>query len=428
VDAKCAANRTLATSRQKSGAYFDDYQITNFNICQILNRLIGVQPLKTRKKRNKARQDQSKILRKQIALWILPLIELRERLDTEPTQEVVEFSDPLVQEFMTLPEIELVSLATKFNHRIHYVFQECKFTHVFAYHPKLMQVIKSQITWILDQLGKPATESCVIGEEQYIYLSSLRVEDAVAMNSPYLCGAPSMTAIWGFIHNYERQVNKFLDDPRAMEFSSFSVFIRSEDIKSTAKLTEPNSVAKIKKISNAKRPTIRCERLSDLVFDVVIRVHGQHRLSDYMRELRAALPSSFAGGALFQPTISSGINWLKTFTSKAELYFNVKGLPAYGRWLYPSDDQPESFNELEEMLQRDESTIAASLGFHFLESPVERYNALTAQHVYAENVLGVMSRVNPIEVRFSGSDHFFNYAFWSLESTGETILIKKDKD
>ncbi|MEZ8822877.1 type I-F CRISPR-associated protein Csy2 [Vibrio amylolyticus] len=428
LDVKPVANKTLAESRNKNGHYLDDYQVTNHKICQVLNHLIGSEPSKTQKQRESSRKVRSKILRKQIALWILPLIELRDLVDAEPNQQQLEHDDPLAQAFLSLPETDLISLASEFNQRLHFAFQENRFTTKFAYHPKLMQVAKAQVVWVLEQLSKPSSNEDTSVGEQYIYLSSMRVQDAVATSNPYLCGAPSLTAIWGFMHHYQREFNKLASSDSLFEFSSFSFYVRSENIQSTAKLTEPNSVAKARTLSNAKRPTIRSERLSDLEIDLVIRVNSESRISDFKSVLKTALPGSFAGGALYQPLISSQIDWLRTFTSKGELFHVLKGLPAYGRWLYPSEKQPTSFEELEQLIAKESDNLPVSIGYHLLENPTERSNSISGIHAYVENALGIAKRLNPIEVRFSGRDHFFNHAFWSLECSSETILIKNDRN
>lgn len=419
------AKQTLVASRQKSGRYFDYYQVTNAKICETLNRLTGAEPLKTHKQRAKARKDQSKILRKQVALWMLPLIELRDRADSDERERTVHESEQLIHDFLTLPEADLPSLASQLNQRLHLTFQENKFARKFAYHPKLMQVVKAQIVWVLDRLSQPEPEGYVGDEEQYIYLSSLRVQDALAMSCPYLCGAPSLTAILGFVHHYQREFNRLTNDDVASDFFGFAFYVRSQTITATAKLTEPNSLAKSRTVSNAKRPTIRGDRLADLEIDLVIRVQSNGRISDYSSELKNALPLSLAGGSVFQPLISSKNDWFRTFNSRSSLFNTLKGLPAYGRWLYPKEKQPETFEELELILREDESCLPISSGYHLLELPTPRKNALTDRHAYAENTLGLADQVNPIDMRFAGSDHFFDLAFWSLECSPTTILIKK---
>ncbi|MFA0491184.1 type I-F CRISPR-associated protein Csy2 [Vibrio splendidus] len=428
LDVKPAQGGTLTENRKKSGHYFDDYQVTNAKICQVLNHLIGSEPSKTQKQRESARKVRSKILRKQIALWMLPLIELRDIVDADPNQQQLEHDDTLAQAFLALPESDLDSLSSEFNCRLHLAFQNNKYATKFAYHPKLMQVVKAQIIWILEQISKPSSNEDKVTGEQYIYLSSMRVQDAVAMSSSYLCGAPSLTAIWGFMHHYQREFNKLVNCDSPFEFSSFSFYVRSENIQSAAKLTEPNSVAKARTVSNAKRPTIRSERLADLEIDLVIRVHSDSRISDFKSALKTALPVAFAGGALYQPQLSTQVEWLKTFTSRSALFHVIKGLPAYGRWLYPSEKQPNDFDELERLITKDADNLPVSIGYHLLERPTKRGNSITSCHAYAENAIGLAQRVSPIEVRFSGRGHFLNHAFWSIECSSETILIKNYRD
>ncbi|MBR9872936.1 MAG: hypothetical protein GYB23_01580 [Vibrionaceae bacterium] len=420
--------KTLADSRLASGRYFDDFQLTNERICKVLSRLTGTETPTTHKRRIKSRKDQSRILRKQVALWMLPLIELRDRFDNDEREGVIEEHESLVQDFLTLPESDLPALVSQFNQRLHYVFQENKFTRKFAYHPKLLQVVKSQIVWVLNKLSKPQEDEVSGQGEQYIYLSSLRVQDSLAMSCPYLCGVPSLTAIWGFVHHYQREFNRSINSDVFYEFAGFSIYVRSQSITLGAKLTEPNSVEKVRALSNAKRPTIRTDRFADLEIDLVIRVKSHGKLSNYCAELKSVLPLSLAGGSLFQPLISSKIDWLRTFESRSSLFHSLKGLPVYGRWLYPYELQPDSFDELESTLDQNSGCLPVSNGYHFLEIPIHRNNALTALHTYAENTLTVAKQVNPIEMRFAGSKQFFQEAFWSLECSSTTILVKKYKE
>ena len=234
-----------------------------------------------------------------------------------------------------------------------------------------------------------------------------------------------MTAIWGFVHQYQRDFNTLTNGDAFYDFTGFAFYVRSQNIIATAKLTEPCSLAKVRTLSNAKRSTIRGDRLTDLEIDLVIRVQSRGRLSDCSSELKNALPVSFAGGTVFQPRISSKIDWLRTFCSRSSLFHILKGLPAYGSWLYPSERQPESFDELELMLLEDENYLPISNGYHLLELPTPRKNSLTDLHAYVENTLSVANQVSPIEMRFSGREHFFEQAFWSLECSPTTILIKK---
>lgn len=424
------ANRhqTLGASRSRTNRYFDDYQLTSKRTCSVLAHLTGFEQPQTRKARKHVRQYQLKVIRKQIARWLLPLIELRDNLVTEPIGFYDEPDDELVKRFLTVNESDFSDLTTGLNQRLNLALQNNRFASRFAYHSKLMRVLKTELIWVLTQLSRPEPDLPAVFDSkvQYLYLSSMRVFDAAALSCPYLSGAPSLTAVWGFVHRYQRELQDLLPDWEGkLEFNDFAIFIRDESVQTSAKLTEPSVIAKARNISPAKRTTIIREDCSDLVFDIVITIESDQRLSDYQSQLRAALPTNFAGGTLLQPEINSEINWLRTFVSKSVLFQAVKGLPGYGTWLSPYSFQPQNLAELQERLSIDGSLIPVVNGFHFLEHPRERKSALTTLHSYAENNIALAKRVNPIEVRLAGRDQFFEKVFWSLEVTEQTILIKK---
>ncbi|HHX8339601.1 hypothetical protein J4H46_07000 [Vibrio alginolyticus] len=424
------ANRhqTLGASRSRTNRYFDDFQLTSKRTCSVLAHLTGFEQPQTRKAQKHVRQYQLKVIRKQIARWLLPLIELRDNLVTEPIGFYDEPEDELVKRFLTINESDFLDLTTGLNQRLNLALQNNRFASRFAYHPKLMRVLKTELIWVLTQLSSPEPDlpSVFDSKVQYLYLSSMRVFDAAALSCPYLSGAPSLTAVWGFVHRYQRELQDLLPDGEGQfEFKDFAIFVRNELVQTSAKLTESSVIAKARSISPVKRTTIIREDSSDLVFDIVITIESDQRLSDYQSQLRAALPTNFAGGTLLQPEIKPEINWLRTFVSQSVLFQAVKGLPGYGTWLSPYSFQPQNLAELQERLSIDGSLIPVVNGFHFLEQPQERKGASTNLHTYAENNIALAKRVNPIEVRLAGRDQFFEQVFWSLEVTEQTILITK---
>jgi CRISPR-associated protein Csy2 len=417
---------SLFASRNRTQRYFDDYQLTDKRACSVLAQLCGHHSKITRQKQVRSRKQQVAMLRKQIALWMLPLIELKERVEQD--KNTPEIGDELAHRFVYVAESDLPQLQKELVQRVHHALQSNKYSRRYAYHQKLIQPIRTQIEWVLQQLAKPeGVEEKNTEEEQYIYLSSMRLQEGQAQSSPYLIGMPSLTAFWGFMHRFQLNLQKSGIEFEGFSFDSFSLFVREEHIYQSAKLSEPNAVTKIREISAAKRPTTRTDYYTDLVFDMVVKVKGNGRLSDDISSLKAALPTHLAGGTLFPPKIDSEINWIQTFVSRSSLYFQLKGLDACGSWVMPTESEPASLSGLQSLLLNDSTLIAASTGFRLLELPKERINALTKKHSYVENVLGVAKVVNPIEVRMSGLRHFFSSAFWSLQIESESILIKKQK-
>lgn len=423
VRSKCGAR--LVDSRNRTGRYFDDYQLINKCVCSVLAHLCGHNPALTREERAHHRKYQLRILRRQLALWLLPLIELKERCEQGASEQ--EICDELVQGFVDAQTSDLISLATVLTHRVHYVLQNNKFARRFAYHPKLIQPIKTQLEWVIKKLAATGDATESVASEQYIYLHALRLQDAVAQSSPYLVGLPSLTAFWGFMHRYQLNLIDLLGEQDALTFESFALYVRDEHIQCSAKLAEPNNVVKQREMSAAKRPQTRTEVYTDLVFDMVIRVSGAMPLSDIDKALKAALPTKLAGGALFLPTLDKSTQWFETFNSRSSLYFSLKGVDCSGTWVAPTDIEPCSFQEIEALTTHDQTLVIASNGYRLLESPKLRKGAITDKHAYAENNLGIAKKVNPIEYRMSGQDSFFSNAFWSLSTSSESILIKMDK-
>lgn len=419
--------QTLNASREITSRYFDDFQLTSKRTCSVLRHLTGVDQPKTRKSQKHVRQYQLKIIRKQIALWLLPLIELRDSLVSDPIGFIDEPDDQLVKQFLTIKERDFLDLAAGLNQRLNLALQNNRFSYRFAYHPKLMRALKTELIWVLTRLTLPEPKLPQVSNaiEQYIYLSSMQVFDAAAMSCPYLSGAPSLTSIWGFVHRYQKDLHGLLPgDDGEILFKDFAIFIRDESIQTSAILSEPSVLTKARHISPVKRTTILSDEYVDLVFDIVIVIESEQKISDYHNQLKAALPTHFAGGSLFQPDIDLDVEWLRTFESKSAIFQRVKSLPGYGTWLSPYDYQPQNLSELQQCLSEDRSLIPVVNGFHLLERPHERNGALASLHSYAETNIALAKRVNPIDVRFGEKHSFFEQVFWSLEVTEETILIK----
>ncbi|MGF1884738.1 hypothetical protein L4D13_01160 [Photobacterium profundum] len=426
LDITVDKRQTLLASRLRSHKYFDDGALTDRAICDVFRHLIGTEPLTTNKKQRHVRSYQVKKLRQRIALWLLPLIELRDQYG-KPTAIIDEQQFPsVIFNFVTLNEDRFVLLADELNQCIHLSLQSNKFSSRYAYHPKLVSLLKLELTAILKQLSEQEVEQTRSGNEQYIYLSDLRVFQGLALSSPYLCGVPSMTAVWGFIHQFQRSFAELMQVEEDVEFDSFAIFFKQEFIYKDSVLPEASKLAAKRTVSSVKRTTFKGEYHADLVLDMLIKVKTSIDLKECISLLQAALPTRFAGGSLFQPEILSSDDWLYVTDSKVGLFHRAKGLPNYGMWLTPESQQPLKISDLVYFIENDRSLIPISAGYHFLESPKQREGCICSHHVYAENVIMLAKKVKPINVRLEGIKSFFKNAFWSLDVNSSTILIKKE--
>lgn len=418
---------SLVHSIFKHQRFFDDYALTNKKICAVLSHLIGQAPLKSAHQRKHVRHYQLLILRKQIALWLMPLLELKEALQGKCIPDEFHYQDEFIQEFINQDDANFVALAPQLNLRIHETLQSNRFTHKFAYHPKLFTAVKAQIKWVLRQLSAPLEDE-EHKDDQYIHLSSMRADQINAVSSPFTIGVPSMTALYGFAHRFERQIQQQLPKGEEIKLISFAFFIRSEYIYSSANLTEPNSVSHKSQISSAKRPTIRKSFFSDLEFDLILKVKCSVSLKEQIDRLKACLPNTFAGGVIYPPLISNGVEWLQVHQSRFVLYHHLNLLPQSGRWITPALKQVSTVEEIDLAIETDSSQLPVAVGFRLLEEPKFRVNSTAPLHAYAENMLGMAKRVSPIEFRLLDRNIFFENAFWQLKVISNSVLVTKSEE
>lgn len=418
---------SLVHSKFKHKRFFDNYALTNQKFCTLLSHLIGKAPLKSVHARKHARRHQLNMLRKQIALWLMPLIELKESLQGADIPNEIQCQDTLIQDFLNQDEKDLATLASPLNLRIHETLQVNRFTHKFAYHPNLITAVKAQITWILQQLSAPLEEDAH-QDEQYIYLSSMRAEQVNAVSSPYTVGVPSMTALYGFAHRFERQLQQALADGEDLKLFGFAFFIRSEYLYSSAYLTEPNRVTHKSRLSPAKRPTIRKSFYSDLVFDLVLKVKSSVNLKEKIDTLTSCLPNTFAGGVICPPLLSEKCEWIQVHHSRFVLQRYLNLLPQSGRWIIPVLERVSGIDEIKSAIDADSTQLPVAVGYSFLELPTERTNSNSPLHAYCENLLGIAKRVSPIDYRLAHRHAFFEQAFWQYKACSHAVLVSKSEE
>lgn len=429
LDIAANERQTLAASRSRTHKYFDDSALTDRKCCGLFRHLVGTEPLTTSKKQKHVRAYQISQLRQRIALWLLPLVELREHC--EKMQKLIDDRSyqPTIYDFLTMEESQLVLLTNDLNQYINLSLQHNKFSIRYAYHPKLMPLLKLELKQVLKLLSSKSSEQNLTADEQYIYLSDLRTFQCLATSSPYLCGVPSMTAIWGFVHQYQRSFAGLIQSDSDITFSSFAICFKKELIYKSSTLSEASNLAAKKTVSSVKRTSFNDEYHADLEFDLIIKVKANIDLNVCVDLLKAVLPTQFAGGSLFPAEKKNTNDWIYISENKKAIFYRVKGLSNNALWLMPQyQQQPNNLPSLISLITGDDSLIPISAGYHFLETPSYREGALCKKHAYAENVLMLAKKVKPIDLRLKGDDYFYKNAFWSLGVTSSTILIEKNRD
>lgn len=420
--------QTLYASRIKTPRYFDESVFRSERNFQLLQHLTGSNALASRTQALQQRRDQLRLLRQCLGEWLLPLFEFRDYLFANPDENIPQDLEEVVLRFFSVSDDELWSLIKPLNLRLQQTLQNGRHTRRFAFHPRLMRTTARQLKSLFTRLLGNEQVKSTPTDTHFLYLSQLRAFDVNGLSSPLSCGMPSMTGLWGFMRAFEQ---RFIDlaGCEACEFSRFAFFVHSATLKSSPKLPAANKAVKTAFGYDAQPTAVEHHHLSDMVFDMVIEVRASTSVAERVKDLKQALPQKFVGGHICPPPATQGIRWLSILSSRSELAAKVAGLPRYGSWIVPSDCQVTSWQALDNLLKSRSDLLPTNIGFHFLEMPRARKGARTHTHVYAENAIGVVKKINPIDIRLGGVSHFIKEAFWTMLPRPSAILIgQQEKD
>lgn len=411
----------------KGKSVFHDRAITNKVFVNAMAIVAGDNQAITLKLRRHRRVAALREIRIQLACWLAPLIEWREALNKSNNEHLNFDEGSLEYRFLTLDRSQLPLLVTLLNTYFHSQIQYNRNTVMFAFHPELLQPIRSQIKWLLNKLSR--NESCESEAEQdvcYLHFSNLRVTDANALANPYLVGIPSLNALGGWSHNFERRLNKLLSDDVAVIGSAW--FMHNYNLLKSKQLPEPSKLTHKSKISDVKRPGIIDNHLCDMTIDLVIKIavtpNSDTSLSQQISLIQAAMPPRFAGGTLQAPLMEQYKNWVQVYSTPNELFKPLAILPRNGCWIYPTNQKVTSLESLAAILELKPRLRPAAIGYVAMERPTQRVGALEDKHCYVEPAIGVVNCVTPIETRLAGVENFMRNAFWLLNVENEVMLME----
>lgn len=378
----------------------------------------------TLKQRRKQRVAALRYIRKQLAYWVAPIMEWRDSMKENSSQLVGD--DSIEMRLGTVELALLPSLIKPLNNLLHEQLQQNYKTSRFAYHPELLNPIKLQLAWLLNQLSY--TQDEIEPNDTgifYIHVNSLRIDNSQALANPYLVGIPSLTALGGMNHNYELRLQKLFSE--SITVIDCAWFIRRYSACEDKILPELSKIESDKHVTAVKRSGIMDSQLCDLTVDFIFRVQlDKLRLDDIdIEKFKVALPSRFAGGEIFPPLLNVKTPWLQHYSDKSLLFSVLSRLPSSGCWIVPTDSNVSSFDDLFDKLQQDTELKPIHVGFQALEQPIARSGALSKYHCYAESLIGVARCENPILVRLKGSNYLFEQLFWQHKISNGTILMVK---
>ncbi|MDN3402066.1 type I-F CRISPR-associated protein Csy2 [Pseudoalteromonas sp. APC 3213] len=379
--------------------------------------LVGIKQFNTLRQKRLARVAAIRQLRVSLQLWLDNILEAKNNaqeqaypewakhyLDQSITNCISQFSNILNESLGTLSKLKR-----------------------FAYHPNLMGLFKTQLNHVFTHC---TTEEEILNDEQivYVHCQDMRVFDAEAMANPYIQGMPSLTALNGLAHNFERKLKNFIDP--SIKCIGSAIYIENYQLHTGKPLPEPSKLKQVAGRSHVIRSGIIDKPKCDITLDLVFRlfVPNEEILNKLNTQLiKPALPSSFAGGTMHPPSLYQSIDWCHVHTKPSELFKNLKAKSSNGSWLYPSKKIVKSYEQLIDALNGNFNLRPAAIGFAALEEPVKRDAALHEYHCYAEPVIGLLECVSNTSVKYAGAKQFVHDAFWVMDVQKESMLMKKSK-
>ncbi|HBC3930431.1 TPA: CRISPR-associated protein Csy2 [Vibrio parahaemolyticus] len=273
-----------------------------------------------------------------------------------------------------------------------------KFASRYAYDPQLTQLIYNSIGSIIQSPPQevPKPEGT---EENYLLLPNLKISGASAMNTPVSIGLPSMTAFYGFVHAFERNLQTVIPN---FKIESFAVCIHNLHTENRGLTREWALNTK----DEIKAPATRDDWQSDLNVSLILQCSNYSQLVP--RDFMYQLPRRLARGKV---TVAiSAIERLGRSLSLAEA---IKTIPVdTGRWLsLNSEAVLNGIQDIIDELKENRMQTVNCIGYHLLELPIEKRCSLRSyKHAFAETILGVM-KLFAISENTNPDQYFWKYHY-----------------
>lgn len=380
------------------------------------------------KQRRQQKVVSNKEIRNTLTSWLAPILEWRlEVIEGRVGLDLLEkIPNSLTRDILTASDVELPEYSSSLFSLLNAVLSNLPSTQRYAFHPKLITPLRSALKWLLSHITSEDTSTKPSNDEtcRYLHLKDIRVFDAQALSNPYCIGTPSLTAVWGMMHNYQRKLNEALNTK--VRFTSFSWFIKEYSAVAGKKLPEVGLQGV--KQNELRRPSIVDNKYCDLVFDLVIHIDGYEDdlllLDESTNLLKAHFPSTLAGGAMHPPELDVTTQWCNLYHDESLLFDKLRRLPLSGRWVMPTKHKIHDLEELLSLLTSNSSLSPTMFGYMLLDKPKGRPGSLENVHCYAEPAIGVIEYKTAIDIRIKGIKNYFNQGFWMLDAQEGFMLMK----
>nr|WP_075519079.1 type I-F CRISPR-associated protein Csy2 [Moritella viscosa]SHO17850.1 Putative uncharacterized protein [Moritella viscosa] len=253
--------------------------------------------------------------------------------------------------------------------------------HRIAYQPILIQLFEQ----ILSSIGL-STQLAVTNAEQnrYLLIPNIHVSNANAESSAYTVGIPSLMGFYGFIHAFERN----LASKHALEtnVNSFAICMHTYHLQKRGQTKEFVQYAN----GDIKSPGIVDGWQCDFTFSLVLKLEPMIDID--INAIISSLPKRLCrGNAHLKISDIDAITFQSSFSNTAQAIPSVQG-----QWLTPDVNiDLDSAVTLLEYCNKKKNNVLLCSGYHLLETPQNRENALdNNQHAFCEPIISTAQLVS----------------------------------
>ncbi|WP_158134669.1 type I-F CRISPR-associated protein Csy2 [Photobacterium damselae] len=275
--------------------------------------------------------------------------------------------------------------AKTLTEHLNYDLSKVKATKRFSYIPKLTRLFHSLLKQELNSpLPHPRVDGPSSNSGLFLLLPNITVSGATALSSSVTIGIPSLTAFYGYVHAFERKLREL---HAATNIESFAICIHQLHLDKRGLTKEFVKKAN----STISPPSTHDDWQCNFTFSFILKF--SHKLNIPNDSIIKALPKRLARGAT---KISiADFHRIQPFDS---LTSAVKYVPIQtGKWLSLYNGHLNSFDDLIASVREKRWLTPSCVGFHLLERPVEKKDALRGyKHAFSEPIIGL---INPIIFR-----------------------------
>ncbi|PST99290.1 type I-F CRISPR-associated protein Csy2 [Photobacterium iliopiscarium] len=312
--------------------------------------------------------------------WMMPHIQKQQKL------KILKITiTEMISRWLALQKNTIQHNQLELVHKLNFDLSNTKSLRQFAYDPKTTRFL---FTLIENRSNTQQPNENF--DNQYLLLPQISVCGASAMSSSITIGIPSLTAFYGFIHAFERNMQKVFSN---LKVDSFAICIHTFHLQKRGMTRE----SIIKLTSNISSPATHDEWHCDLKFSLALKVNNLTHLNQ--SEILYALPKRLAGGYA-----RINIDDIKTIQVSSSFKDLVKQIPTFqGQWLSLYKAKIDSFESIIQQIKASQNIIPTCVGYHYLEKPTERTFALRDyKHAFAEPIIGL---IKPITIKEDTSLH-----------------------